>query len=108
LDSNQRRRKANGWRREVWADARSALQSFRSGCSPRNVTASGRPQKTGCSFRVPDPVDYRVMALAIPLCRWPFPRLCGFRPPGCADQLSRISAPSRRVSPSSRVLPSLT
>jgi len=43
------------------------------------------------------------MGFAIPLCRWPFPRLCGFPSPGHAGQYQPTSVPSRRAWPSARV-----
>jgi hypothetical protein len=71
------------------ASARRALQSFRSRCSPLGVTARRRPLGIRCSSRVLSPAKYRFIGSAVPLCRWPFPRLCGFPSPGRADHVKR-------------------
>jgi hypothetical protein len=60
------------------ADARTALQSFRSSCSPRNVAVSSASSRNSRLVQSSNPEKYRVIGSAIPLCRWPFPRLCGF------------------------------
>jgi hypothetical protein len=50
-----------------------------------------------------------ITGLAIPLCRRPLPRLCGFPSTGATDCCLRLSEESSlRVPPSFRVLPSHT
>jgi hypothetical protein len=57
---------------------RGALQSIRFGCSTLGVTTSGRPL-VGLAARSEFLACPRIARIgwAIPLCRWPFPRLCG-------------------------------
>jgi hypothetical protein len=89
---------------------RVALQSVRYNCSDPGVTAEARPllelaARSECS-------SHRSIAatgLAIPLCRWPLPRLCGFPSAGSAGYcLRQPEESSLRVPPSFRVLPSHT
>jgi hypothetical protein len=61
-------------------DARFALQSFRSCCSPRHVSVRRRPLGLGCSSRVPHLTGYRgcwfrdsTMPLAVSSAAWLFP-----------------------------------
>jgi len=65
-----------------------ALQRFRLGCSSRAFPQRGVLSElaTRAEFRARR--STAVIGSAIPLCRWPFPRLCGFPSPGMLATLS--------------------
>jgi hypothetical protein len=57
---------------------RGALQSVRAGRSPRSVAGSTASSRNSRLVQSVEPGDVpQVLGSAIPLCRWPFPRLCG-------------------------------
>jgi hypothetical protein len=66
------------------------------------------PLGIGCSLRVLTSCGSAVIGSAIPLCHWPFPRLCGFPAQGFAGYCSVSSRLLYRVSPPFRVSPSQT
>jgi hypothetical protein len=65
-----------------------ALQSLRLGCSSRAFPQRGVLSElaTRAEFRARR--STAIIGSAIPLCRWPFPRLCGFPSPGMLATLS--------------------
>jgi hypothetical protein len=54
-----------------------ALQRFRICCSALGVIRRESSSRVSCSFRVTARSGTVVIGLTVPLCRWPFPRLCG-------------------------------
>jgi hypothetical protein len=73
--------------------ARGALQSVRFGCLALGVTTGGRPL-LGLAARPEFLARRRIARIgwAVPLCRWPFPRLCGFSPAGFAGHLFSVQS----------------
>jgi hypothetical protein len=68
--------------------ARRALQSFQLRCSASGVAARNLPPGVRCPLRgITDRSSARI-GWTLPLCRWPFPRLCGFPSFGPAGYLS--------------------
>jgi len=65
---------------------------FRCAARPATFSASGRPLEVSRPFRVFARTGIAGIGSAIPLCRWPLPRLCGL--PGADYRWPQLSEPA--------------